>query len=269
MAPGTYDGHDHFIMGSASYAEVVTTEGQGKIRYRDEDEGATPGINVELSRNLYHNEEYHFGVDVAFGVSYFFRNKIFRSCQGYSNGTTTYKTGAYQTGILARPDPWSWNEDGSYGGGTFEGPGPVFSLGNIYTQQIANPDQVVTSGGAIDAYGDYHDLEMVLSIKPYYDIFEWWRIYGMVGVAVSRADFDLNMTVLSNGQVSRDCNDFVSWDVYGIAGLGTMVRWRDFCLGFDFEARFLDNEVEIKDRYVNGELTRGRWLFKLFLGYEF
>ena len=48
-----------------------------------------------------------------------------------------------------------------------------------------------------------------------------------------------------------------------------MFRFEDFCLGFDFIARFLDSAMKIDGRDVHGTIDRGSWFFRVYIGYEF
>lgn len=266
LPEGTFEG-DSFRLGSAEYAEVVNL-GTGSSDGRHSDESAMPGVNIELSRNLHHDEEYGWGLDLAFGVMYFFQTDVFKA--DAASASAAYRTGRYETTIEAPDDvmdEWSWNEDGTYGAGSYEGPGPVFELGDIDTRQIANPD--VIGGSAISARGDYSELELILSLRPYYDVTDWFRLYATAGLVVSRGEFDLDLAVNQNGTGFYRSRDFSEWDVYGIAGLGGQFSYKDFTLGFDFLARFLQDDIDVNDRYVHGSVERGSWLFRVMLGYEF
>lgn len=276
-----------FLLDSVGYSDSVTTyESLDTGRFRDTDEAAMPGLNIELSRNLYHDEEYDFGLDLAFGVSYFFRHDVFSAGGSYQTGRSTTTTdGRYETTIDAPDGPyvdiipvdaWQWNDDGSYGAGSYSGfpgglGGPVFDLGSISTThhpgQSASHQQ--TYGGSCRVRGTYRELEMMLCVRPYYDLTDWFRLYGTLGIAVSRADLDLRMSFDGNGASDTRKRNFNDWDVYGVAGLGGMLRYKNFTLGADFLARFLDDDLSVNDKYVKGSLERGNWMFRLSLGYEF
>jgi len=263
---GTLQGNN-VILASEEYAEVVDlADGSESTAFSDD--SAMPGVNIELSRNLYHNDEWHCGVDLCFGLMYFFRTDVFKADASYN--TSAYRTGRYETSIAAPDDvndAWSKNADGTYGAGTYEGPGPVFNLGSLQTRQIANPD--VNGGSSIHARGDYDELELLLTLRPYYDVTDWFRIYGTVGAVVSRGEFDLDMTIGKGGSYERRSYEYADWDVYGIAGLGGMFRYQNFTLGLDFLARFFDDDIDVDNKYLRGSVERGDWLFKLAVGYEF
>ena len=193
---------------------------------------------------------------------------------------TTGRT-EYPNGGWSMPDggvdgnTWNmWLPSGSYGRGgidtEFNG-GPVFDLDTIST--VAHPGGSLTGGrdcfGLLRARGDYRQLDLVLSLRPYYDVTEWLRVYGTIGAVLSRDEFELNVTMSDNDLVYRRNSDFSHWNLYGIGGLGAMLRYKDFTLAGDFLARFGDDDLTVDDRFVHGTVEHGRWMFKLTVGYEF
>ena len=48
-----------------------------------------------------------------------------------------------------------------------------------------------------------------------------------------------------------------------------MLRWENFCLGVDFIARFLDDDIEIRGRDVRGSVERSPWMLTVYVGYAF
>lgn len=262
---------DSFTLASVEYGYVEQHDDGGRLKLRDTDEAATPGVLVELSRNLYHNKDYNFGVDLAFAVNFFFGRDIFKTSSRAYQNAGVYKSGKVESTIspvAGRMDEDKWYQDAEYyGGGEYDGIGTVFHTPQMHV--LPNADQYYGSGSRLSARGDYWDLEMTLALRPYYDVFEWLRIYGTFGAAVSRAEFDLDVTGVRDGVRTNYERDYSSWDVYGIGGLGMLLRWHDFCLGFDFLARFWDRDLQIEDDIVRGSLQRGRWMFRGMIGYEF
>jgi len=114
--------------------------------------------------------------------------------------------------------------------------------------------------------GDYEELEMIFALKPWYDLTDWFRVQATLGAAVSRAHLKFGV---SGTSPSTSHQRFDEWSVYGVGGLGGMFRFEDFCLGFDFIARFLDNAMKIDGRDVHGTIDRGGWFFRVYVGYEF
>ena len=106
---------------------------------------------------------------------------------------------------------------------------------------------------------------MTFAAKPFWDVADWFRVRGTLGVAVSRAHFKFDVD--GNGYSSRQ--RFDDWSVYGVAGIGGMFRWNGLCLGVDVLARFLDDDVEIRGRDVRGTVDRAPWMLTVSLGYEF
>jgi len=266
LPKGTFSGSS-FVVAEEAYTETVDLSATGDNRAFS-DESPMPGIDIELSRNLYHNEEWKFGVDANLGFMYFFDTDIFSARGNYAQSMT--KSGRYVTTVDAPADvmdDWSWNADGSYGAASYKGPGPVFNLGSIRTQRFADPSSVHWS--SFEATGDYREFEILLTARPYYDFADWFRAYGTFGLVVSRGSFDLDMEVVDNGWAYRHSYDCAQWDVYGIAGLGGMFRYKDFTLGADFLARFLAKDIDVDDTYVQGSIERSKWLLKVTVGYEF
>lgn len=271
-----------FSLGRTSYdGTTVDYVPEGHPRCDASDSSGLFGIDVELSRELYRNDEDKYGLDLAFGVMYFFKRNVFKADGAYRAGheETTVSGGSYE-GTIAAPDElpdsgdWYWNDDGSYGRGgidTAYNGGPVFDLGSVSSVRHANADS--TSGrdcfGVLSARGDYRELDLVLSLRPYYDVADWLRLYGTIGAVVSHDEFFLNLAASDGGRGFRHAAKSSQWDVHGIGGLGVMLRYKDFTLAGDFLARFLDDDLSVDDRYVHGTVEHSRWMFKLTLGYEF
>lgn len=259
-----------FELASSDYVDVENLhDGYGALKLEGSDEAAQPGISVELSRNLYHSEEYHFGVDLAFMFSYFFRTDLYETDSTWKGDTYAVTRGTMRSTIAPQSGVFEErgrNGDGTYGIGTFNGPGVVFDYPKI---NDCHTTEYYGSSARFRANGDFRDLEMVFALRPYYDIFEWLRLYGTIGLAVSWSEFDLDVYSDRNGVSTSYSRDYKQWDVYGVGGLGLMLRWHDFCLGFDFFARFLHDDLDINDDIVKGSLERGGWMFRGMLGYEF
>lgn len=266
----SWDG-ESFELASAEYVEVrKVADGCGELKLNGTDEAAMPGVSVELSRNLYHNAEYNFGVDIAFLFSYFFRTDLYKN-QSYAQSDAyevargkSRATVAPVSGV--RESLWR-DSEGYYGAGSYYGPGPLFN--DPVISSSLGCSSLVQNNAWFHASGNFRELEMVLALRPYYDVFEWLRIYGTIGAAVSWSEFDLRVSYVDNGSTSRYSRSYDQWDVYGIAGLGAMARWKNFTLGFDFFGRFLQDDLGIRDRIVHGSIGRSPWMFRGMIGYEF
>ena len=287
---GTWNGSQTFTLGSAEYSEVdIFRPAEGAFDRSFSDESGMLGVNVELSRNLYHNEDWGWGVDAAIGFTYFRHNKLLRCGSRWLNGSSTHSYGRRSSsltidGARGQYSDFNWSGDGSFygSGGTKTGPGTyVDDEGNeAYAGPISfndDPDlfgddysESDASYGSMSADGDYENMEILMLARPYYDVFEWLRINAIAGVVVSRQEFDLTFSLYRDGaREYHSRRDYDQWDVYGVAGLGMQFYYKDFTLGFDFLARFLDRDLDYHDRYVDGSVERGTWMFRLMLGYEF
>ena len=208
------------------------------------------------------------GVD--FGTVFsFFRKSDMVKAGGFSSNSS----GAYVTDVSFNPgivfDPWAQNPDGSYGAGTFDGPGTVLDLdgGDVSISHHLADESTTLS--PLRMRGDYEELEMIFALKPWYDLTDWFRIQATIGAAVSRMHFKFDAFGGGNMAAYSSRQRFDDWSVYGVGGLGGMFRFEDFCLGFDFLARFLDNAMKIDGRNVHGTIDRGGWFFRVYVGYEF
>ena len=257
------------------YCEVSSIQNYNDVYSGDNDYVA--GFNVELSRSIYEGKRW--GVDFAFGFNYFQKNNFYKSGGRYFSRTDTVSEGDYVTDVLVNNDiindPWSQNLDGSWGAGTFAGPGPVLCLndGDVsITHRWAsgiNDGRTYSSSGSIYTHGDYRELEMLFTLKPYFDATDWFRIIGTIGVGVSQAHFNFKSSGSINGNSFSHKQSFDNWACYGVAGLGAMLHYSHVCLGFDFLGRFMQEDIDINGKYVDGYIERAPWMMKVYFGVEF
>ena len=275
--PGTWNWH--FPAGSFdnggritvvnSYAEGSFSESSSRVSGKDDDFAA--GFSTGVERELWRKGG--FGADLGFGLSYFRNSGFFKAGGAAYTRTQSGSSGDYVTDIAFNPDvigdPWAQNPDGSYGAGTYDGPGPVLDLGGgdlTVSHRWANISSSSRSSSYyLHAEGDYEDIEMTFAVKPFWDVTDWLRLRGTLGVAVSRTHFTFDV----DGQGYSSRQRFDDWAVYGVGGLGGMLRWENFCLGVDFIARFLDDDIEIRGRDVRGSVERAPWMLTVYAGYEF
>lgn len=277
-----------FTLGQADYAEygpegVVVTDASA-VRAYDSDDATIPGLTAELSRNLYHDDDIGWGLDVGFGVNFFMRKNAFRSQTSWRNGYSSLYGGELESTysfedelvseVLNDPDlaDCFWHGNVMGGGISGEEIGPGIDTSAVNYPDDDNPILLGSdsSTGSLSVKGDYYNLEMVLAAHPYYDVFDWLRINGTLGVAVSRQWMNLDTTVWTdNARTYGGRRSFSQWDVYGVGGLGLMFYYKDFTLSADFMARFFDDAMAVEDRYYHGQIQRGHWMFKLAAGYEF
>ena len=235
------------------------------------DDAFSAGVNFGLDRTVWTWGD--FGLDVGFDFSFFRRNNWFKgsSC-GYTRTDVT-SSGAYVTdvdfgnaGVFA--DPWTQNADGSYGAGTFDGPGPMLSLGGadgVTTSHRlvgGSESRSVSPGGLVSLRGDLQMYEFQLALKPYYEVTDWFALRGTLGVGLDHRRFDVSASGLGSDS-ERD------WNCYMICGLGGMFRWERFCLGADFLRKVFDHDMDVDTKYVQGSVGNANWMLRVYVGYEF
>jgi len=278
-----WDGNAAFELGYAEYEEMQSHQASfASMESHECDESAMPGVNIQLSRNLYHNEEWGWGLEAAFGVQYSRRNKAFRSSSDWFIGRSSKTTGGMRstytdTSEYAEALPGSLDGDPVIKD-IIWGPDNIFGSGGgnwaIYHEQIKSEEWSSTSThssyGSLDAQGDYDNLELMMLLQPYYDVFDWMSVNATVGAVVSRQSMEMSFSMFRDDAVDyRSNNDYSQWDFYGVAGLGLMFYYKGFTLSGDFLARFLDRDMDINDEHFHGTVSRGHWMFRLAIGYEF
>ena len=112
------------------YAERSTVYEASNGGYANDD-AYSVGANFGIDRTVWTWGD--FGVDVGFNFSFFIKDNWFKGTSGGYVRTDTYTEGTYNTDVnlgnaAVFSDPWAQNPDGSYGAGTFHGPGPVINL---------------------------------------------------------------------------------------------------------------------------------------------
>jgi len=263
-------------LSSASYVMTsvssVATEGSAS----SSDDFNTPGVNIEVSRELYYNEKWRCGIDLSLGFSWFMRNDCF-GAQGEiyrREDTTTTTTGhfteTFDVSDMVDPDGDYPFHQGILGNGTFAGPGPVLKFpGNIVAHETFSSRKDVHSVWA-EASGDYNEFEFVAALRPYYEPWDWLRIYGTFGVGLSYLRLSYRESMAYDGvgvwSARNVENDF---DVYGVAGLGGQLNYKHFLLGVDFLARLWASDAEIDSELLRGSISRGTWMFRCYIGFEF
>lgn len=230
-----------------------------------------PGVSLELARNLYHNEEHGFGVDLAFDFNWFFRSDLLNGQGEVARRSENVRKGYYETSIAA-PDvdvERDLNADGSFGGGTYDGPGPVVDLDTLNVKDVSKVVPNFTSG-RYRVNGDYNEFETALLVRPYYDVFSWLRVYGTLGVGFSYMHLRYSMTATCNGRrMFSEGGNYGEWSIYGLAGLGALAHYDRYSLGFDFMSRLWTSDLDLNTRYINGSVSRGQWMFRLMAGLDF
>ena len=232
------------------------------------DENVMAGAAFGLDRAIWRHG--NFGVELGFNFGFFLRDNFFRGSAGGVTRTDTYRDGSYLTDVdfgnaEVMGDPWTRNADGSFGAGSFGGPGPVIDLDGISISHRWGEESVrseSSASGPFSVRGDLQMCEFQLALKPYYELTEWFMIRGTLGVGLDYRNFDVRVS----GCGKSSCDD---WDCYMVYGLGGLFHWKDICLGFDFLGKAFDDGLDVNSRYVSGSIDNAKWEFRVYVGYEF
>lgn len=270
LPAGSVNERTHTFDIRSDYVEV--TESGRALSFGNKDERMDYGASLRLEREVFRYGS--FGVDIGGMVSWMMRNDAFKASG--TIGGQSVETGSYLTSIgidrdVDVNDPYFVNPDGSYGYGSFDGPGYPLSLVD------SNISRLWTLDGSheinrmhISMKGDYQEVELALLARPWYELTDWLRVVGTIGVGVSYARFALTTDVFIDGERAAHRHETSdAWDVYGIAGLGLMARYANCCLGFDFLAKLGDDSLKVNSDYAHGSLERENVSLQIYLGYEF
>lgn len=234
----------------------------------EKDDNWSVGANFGIERAVWKSGD--FGVDVGFNFGFYLKDDWFKGSAGGSTRTDSVTEGAYLTdvnmgNVTVLEDPWSMNDDGSYGAGTYAGPGPVISMNEISVSHAWGVETTSSSSsayGPLSIRGDLQMYEFQLTLKPYYELTDWFMLRGTLGVGLDYRNFDVSVSGLGSDS-SHD------WDCYMLCGLGGLFYWDNICLGADFLRKVFDDELDVDTRYVNGSICNANWMFRVYIGYEF
>ncbi len=275
LPSSSYNGDGTFSMVNR-YDEIVSTS-LSRYDSGNPDADYQPGVSVELSRTLYADVKHGWGVDFAAAFSYFFGNDLYSANGGYSQ-TDMVNSGEYQTTVDAHQAMADYQDGiytqtypGYYGDGVMSGSGhPGILWNSVGTPVNVGPRTTPhTYMSSYSASGDYQEIEMLFMIKPWYELTDWCRVFGELGLGVSRSQFDFSYSAMGGTGAVRSSQDFSEWDVYGIGGGGVLFRLWRFDLSVDFLARFLKDDLDVNGRYVSGHIERADWLMRVMVGVEF
>ena len=234
----------------------------------DKDSNWSVGTSFGIDRAIWTYGD--FGVEVGFNFALFLKDDWFKGSSGGYVRKDTYTDGSYLTDVSmgnaeVMNDPWTQNPDGSYGAGTYDGPGPVISLDEIAISHrwgAENSRSTTSYSNPFSIRGDLQMYEFQLALKPYYELTEWFMIRGTLGVGLDYRNFDVKVSGLGSETVD-------DWDCYMVYGLGGMFHWKGICLGADFLGKVFDDDLDVDTKYVNGSIGNAKWGFRAYVGYEF
>lgn len=258
------------IVGDSVYREVTASE--RSFALSADGDGSNPGVSLELSRELWASEGQTFGVDFGFGLAWTRKSNLVRAGGPVYERSETTRTGSYALSLGNQEwmtDPWLESEGGMYGVGNEEGPGPVMDLTLLGTVERGPHETTSSYLECMNVSGDWEEWDLRFMMKPWWDVTDWFRLYGMLGVEVARTHFGLNVSGAAGDWSYRRNRDFDEWQVNGIGGGGLALRWTHMTIGADFLARFLQRGMKIDDVELHGSIDRQPWLFRVYAGIDF
>jgi len=274
LPESSYRGNGRFELDN-SYQSVIGSSVATERHDTSEDRNQF-GISAEVSRELLlGNEEgeHQWGVDAVAAFSYFFQREV------YSEHGRVTRSDMVEHGVIRTivDDPAATYEydtghdspvGGMYGHGNYN---TAFGHPSLLWENVGSPFQIPlgaspsSTAAGYSSWGDYQELEMLFLARPWFEITDWWRIFANIGVGVSWGRLDCEF----RSEFINASEDFSQWDVYGVAGVGTIFRYKQFDISLDVLGRFLRDDMDINGHNVTGSLSRSDWGIRLMVGYEF
>ena len=258
------NGHMSFTHAYTEQTTVYDSVGGGNSH----DDNWATGANFGLDRRIWQDGD--FGVEVGFNFAFFIKNNWYKGSAGGSTRTDTTRSGSYLTDVDmgnadVMNDPWTRNPDGSYGAGSFDGPGPVISpseISIVHQWGTESTRSSISSYGPFSIRGDLQMYEFQLALKPYYELTDWFMLRGTLGLGLDYRNFDVKVSGLGKDSAH-------DWNCYMITGIGGMCHWDNVCVGLDFLRKVFDDDLDVDTRYVDGSIGNPGWILRVYLGYEF
>lgn len=236
-----------------------------------------PGLRVELSRELYYSEgECPWGFDIAAAFAYYFQQNFWKTGgtaarreEGYyewwnDSGDTAQYILDYERATQFR--------DGMWGAGTFGGPGAELETAAWRVRDVVTASESGAPSHSLSyrGDGDYREYSIELIARPWWEPWNWLRLFASLGMGVSRREFEWSISAVgSDGSAYRESGDAGDWMVHGLLGGGVSVQWYDFFITGEALWRFGGDDLEVSGRVVHGNIEHGDWGLRLSLGYEF
>ena len=279
------DGRKGFVERTAYHEEyeavdVSTSDGEG---FSSDGSEWFPGLRVELARELYCSDgERPWGVDIAAAFAYYFQRGLWTA-----NGTaaTASVYGRSEKGYYE----W-WNDsedtaqyildyeretqlhDGMWGAGTIGGPGAELESSAWKSRDVRTASDSWSATHLLRYYGDgdYREYSIELLARPWWEPWEWLRIFGSIGAEISRREFEWSLSATgTDGSRYSEYGADRDWVVYGLLGGGFALQWYDFVLAGEALWRYGGDDLAVAGRTVNGSIKPGTMGFRLSLGYAF
>ena len=263
-----------------SVTRTVTADGEGNCGDSSE---WFPGMRVEVARELYRSEGGRpWGVDCAAAFAYYFQRGLWKA-----DGTaaTVSVDGRRENGHY---EWWNDSEDtaqyildyeratqfhgGMWGAGTFGGPGAELETSAWKVRDVMTSTESWSSSHSLrySGDGDYREYSIELLARPWWEPWEWLRIFGSIGAEISRREFEWSLSASgSEGSRYSESGEACDWRVLGLLGGGLSLQWHGFVLAGEALWRFGGDDLEVDGRTIHGGIESGDWGFRLSLGYEF
>ena len=251
-----------------------------------------PGLRVEAAYELYRSNRENdgcvernarpWGVDIAFAFAYYFQRGLWKTG---GEAASAAVSGRREKGF------WEWwnnsydeaqyildyyrdtqFHDGMWGAGSFEGPGAELAVEPWQYRDVGTGSSSYSAGHSLRyrGDGDYREYSIELIARPWWEPWEWLRVFASLGLEVSRREFEWRMDVWgTDGSSCRESGDAADWRVLGLLGGGLSIQWRNFVLAGEALWRFGGDDLDVNGRMVHGGIEHGDWGFRLSLGYEF
>ena len=253
--------------GAVTLHSAQTVDG---VDGRGSDDDAAFGASVELSRTLYAHES-GFGVDFAVGFSWMRCNNCYKaSSSGMHAGRSTYvyipSPGNVNGMVLTSPFLAPNGE--FYGAGSASGMGPVLDWSDLGPDTISQT--LDESHYRLSASGDYEEWAFSFMFKPWWEVTDWCRLTGTIGLGAARSEFDCTVSGIFGSSGTYSSHDkFHEWKCYGIGGMGTVFRLWRVDLSFDILARFCNDDMSIRSESLSGKIEKPDVILSCALGFEF
>ena len=269
-----------YVEESETISTAIAGSGDG---YGSDSSEWFPGLRVEVARELYRSDGPRpWGLDIAAAFAYYFERGLWRV-----NGTAATATvnGSREEG---KYEWWNDSEDtaqyildyeratqfhgGMWGAGTFGGPGAELETSAWNVRDVMTSTESWSSSHSLrySGDGDYREYSIELLARPWWEPWDWLRLFASLGLEVSRREFEWSLSATgSDGSRYAESGDACDWRVLGLLGGGLSLYWHDFILAGEALWRFGGDDLEVSGRTVHGSIERGNWGFRLSLGYEF
>ena len=261
-------------------ARTITGDGEG---YSSDSSEWFPGLRIEAARELYRGDgERPWGVDCALAFAYYFQRGLWRAS---GTAASAAVSGRSEEGYY---EWWNDSEDtaqyildyerdtqyhgGMWGAGTFGGPGAELETSAWRFHDVVTASDGWSASHALrySGNGDYREYSIELLARPWWEPWEYLRLFASLGLEISRREFEWSISASgSDGSAYRESGEARDWRVLGLFGGGFALQWSDFVLAGEALWRFGGDDLEVKGRTVHGDIEHGDWGFRLSLGYEF